>query len=99
MPISNNALITILMIITVVPAPSFGGGILHTFSPALKDEAFAVVRPTVLSSKTLVTVSESFVEYSIEQMFFNDNDLPLEAVYLYPLDRASTSSKPEVSVD
>ena len=53
------------MIITVVPAPSFAGGILHTFSPALKNEAFAVARPTVLSSKTLVTVSESFIEYSI----------------------------------
>ena len=99
MPISNNALITILIIITVVPAPSFGGGILHTFSPALKDEAFAVARPTVLSSKTLVTISESFIEYSIEQMFFNDNDLPLEAVYLYPLDGPSGSSKLEVRVD
>jgi Ca-activated chloride channel homolog len=99
MPISKNALITILMIITVVPAPSFAGGILHTFSPALKDEAFAVARPTILSSKTLVTVSESFIEYSIEQMFFNDNDLPLEAVYLYPLDGPSGSSKLEVRVD
>jgi Ca-activated chloride channel homolog len=99
MPVSNNALITILVILIVVPAPVFGGGILHTFSPALKDETFAVARPNILSSKTLVTVSESFIEYSIEQMFFNDNDLPLEAVYLYPLDRASASSKPEVSVD
>ncbi len=99
MPISKNVIITILMIITVVPASSFAGGILHTFSPALKDEAFAVARPTVLSSKTLVTISESFIEYSIEQMFFNDNDLPLEAVYLYPLDGPSGSSKLEVRVD
>ena len=99
MPISKNALITILMIITVFPASSFAGGILHTFSPALKDEAFAVARPTVLSSKTLVTVSESSIEYSIEQIFFNDNDLPLDAVYLYPLDGPSGSSKLEVRVD
>ena len=58
-----------------------------------------MARPTVLSSKTLVTISESFIDYSIEQMFFNDNDLPLEAVYLYPLDGPSGSSKLEVRVD
>ncbi len=58
-----------------------------------------MARPTVLSSKTLVTISESFIEYSIEQIFFNDNDLPLEAVYLYPLDGVSGSSKPDVRVD
>ncbi len=97
--ILRNALVTILFAFAVAPTQTLGGGILHTFSPAIKDQAFAVARPAILVSKTYMTASESKVEYDIEQIFFNDNDLPIEAVYLYPLDTGSTQSSLRIQVD
>jgi Ca-activated chloride channel homolog len=99
MSVRIQALITVLAILQMVPASSNGGGILHTFSPTLKDEVFAVARPSVVVSKTLVTVSESFIEYEFNQTFVNDNDLPLDGAYLYPLRGLAALSELEVRVD
>jgi len=92
-------LLIILAILQMAPAPGHCGGILHTFSPALKDEVFAVARPSVLVSNTLITVSESSIEYTIDQTFFNDNDLPLDGMYLYPLHTHSPLPKLDVRMD
>jgi Ca-activated chloride channel family protein len=99
MSVRIPALITVLAILQTVPTPSHGGGILHTFSPALKDEVFAVARPGVMVSKTLVTVSESSIEYKFDQTFVNDNDLPLEGSYLFPLPDRAELSELDVRVD
>ena len=99
MSVRIPALISVLAILQIVPAPSHGGGILHTFSPTLKDEVFAVARPSVMVSKTLVTVSEFCIEYKFDQTFVNDNDLPLDGTYLYPLHGGASLSELDVRVD
>jgi Ca-activated chloride channel homolog len=82
----RRSLVFILpMAVLLGPAECFSGGILHVFPPIFRDETFAVARPTVLLSKALITVSESFVEYRIDQTFFNNNDFPLDAIYLLPV--------------
>lgn len=75
------------MAILLAPGKCFSSGILHVFPPTFRDETFAVARPTVLLSKVLITVSESFVEYRIDQTFFNNNDFPLDAIYLLPVEK------------
>jgi Ca-activated chloride channel homolog len=84
--------------ILLAPVNCFAGGILHVFPPTYKNETFAVARPTVLLSRALVTVSESYIEYRIDQTFFNNNDFPLSAIYLLPVD-ATAESGLEVKVD
>jgi len=99
MSVRIPALISVLAILQLVSAPSHGGGILHTFSPTLKDEVFAVARPSVIVSKTFITVSESSIEYEFDQTFVNDNDLPLDGTYLYPLQGSAALSELDVRVD
>lgn len=83
----------------VVPVQCLGGGIFHVFAPTLKDETFAVARLSVLLSRTLITVSESYIEYRIDQTFFNDNDYPLDGLFLLPLEHDRASIKLDVRVD
>ena len=99
MSVRIPALIGVLAILQMVPTLSHGGGILYTFSPTLKDEVFAVARPCVTVSKALVTVSESSIEYKFDQTFVNDNDLPLDGAYLYPLRGRAELSELDVRVD
>jgi Ca-activated chloride channel homolog len=87
------------LFLLVVPVPCLGGGIFHVFPPTLKDETFAVARLSVLLSRTLVTISESYIEYRIDQTFFNDNDYPLDGLFLLPVGHNQASTKPEVRVD
>ncbi len=83
----------------LIPNSSFCGGVLHAFPPTLRDEAFAVARPTLLHSRTLVTVSESTIEYDIDQTFLNNNDLPIEGVFLFPLPKGIGPADGEARVD
>ena len=87
------------LFLLVIPVQCLGGGIFHVFAPTLKDETFAVARLSVLLSRTLITVSESHIEYRIDQTFFNDNDYPLDGLFLLPLEHDRASIKPEVRVD
>jgi Ca-activated chloride channel family protein len=92
--------VVLLVLAAVFALPSLcsSGGILHVFPPTFKEETFAVARPTVLLSRTLVTVSESYVEYRIDQTFYNNNDFPLEAIYLLPVEQdAEVESDPRVN--
>jgi len=83
----------------VAPDLCNGGGILHVFPPTFQEQTFAVARPTVLLSRTEVTVSETYVAYRSDQTFFNDNEFPLEGVFLFPLDKVRFGVKPEVRVN
>jgi Ca-activated chloride channel homolog len=91
--------LTLVLFLLVVPVQCLGGGIFHVFAPTLKDETFAVARPSVLLSRTLITVSESYIEYRIDQTFFNDNDYPLDGIFLLPIEHDRASIKPDVRVD
>jgi Ca-activated chloride channel family protein len=86
-------------LLLVIPVQCLAGGIFHVFPPTLKDETFAVARLSVLLSRTLVTVSESYVDYRIDQTFFNDNDYPLDGLFLLPVGNDRASTKPDVRVD
>jgi len=81
------------------PSYCFAGGILHVFPPTFKEEAFPVARPIVLSSKTAVTISETAIEYRIDQTFFNDNEFPLSGLFLLPLGRNENVVRADVTVD
>jgi Ca-activated chloride channel homolog len=81
------------------PATSFSGGVLHVFPPKLHDETFAVARPIVLRSVTLVTVSESSIEYKVDQTFLNNNDLPIEGVFVFPFPKGGRPVDGDVRVD
>ncbi len=87
------------LFLLVIPAKCLGGGIFHVFAPTLKDETFAVARLSVLLSRTLTTVSESYIENRIDQTFFNDNDYPLDGIFLLPIEQDRVSIKPDVRVD
>ncbi len=69
------------------------------FAPTFKKEAFPVARPILLSSKTTVTVSETAIEYRIDQTFFNDNEFPLSGLFLLPLAKDQAASEADVKVD
>ncbi|MEW6138955.1 MAG: VWA domain-containing protein [Thermodesulfobacteriota bacterium] len=75
------------------------GGILHVFPPELKDRLYAVARPTVTFSRTLVTVSDSLIEWRVEQTFFNDNEFPLQALYILPVEGEDFYRKPLAKID
>ena len=81
------------------PTYCFGGGILHVFPPTFNDQAFPVARPIVLSSKTAVTISESAIEYRIDQTFLNDNEFPLSGLFLLPLGENEAVDRMEVKID
>jgi len=82
------------------PLPCGAGGVLHMFPPTVGEDAFAVARPSLLLSRTTVTVSERSVEYRIDQSFYNNNEFPLEGVYLLPFASGNaTAAAPEVRID
>lgn len=85
--------------VTFLPAYCLAGGILHVFSPTFKEEAFPVARPIVLASRTAVTVSETSIEYRIDQTFFNDNEFPLSGLFLLPLGTDDAAVSAEVKID
>jgi Ca-activated chloride channel family protein len=89
------ALVSMLMAGSVARA----GGIFHVFPPSVQDTRYPVARPTVSLSRSMVTVSESDMEYCIEQTFFNDNDLPLKGLYILPLDGQEHTDKATVKID
>lgn len=76
-----------------------GGGILHVFPPIIDGRSFPVARPSCLVSKTNVTVSESYIEVKTEQVFLNDNDFPLEALFIFPLNSQGPNHVSEVLVN
>ena len=63
----------------------FAGGMLQVFPPEVDGRLCPVARPTCLISKTVLTVSDSFIEVKTEQVFRNDNDYSLDAVFVFPL--------------
>ncbi|MGC8605700.1 MAG: VWA domain-containing protein, partial [Desulfomonilaceae bacterium] len=80
-------LLTALLGVCFNLCPHFclAGGILHVFTPEVDGTLYPVARPNLLISRTIVTVSESFVEVSAEQVFINDNDYSLNGVFIFPL--------------
>lgn len=58
-----------------------------------------MARPTVLRSRNLVTVSESSIEFRQDQTFYNDNEFPLEGVFLLPLVTSGSRVKPDVRIN
>ncbi len=67
------------------PRISAAGGIMHVFPPRFQNETFAVARLQILLSKSLVTVSESSLHYRVDQTFFNDNEFPLDGLFILPV--------------
>ncbi len=63
----------------------FAGGMLQVFPPEVDGKLCPVARPTCLISKTFLTVSDSSIEVKTEQVFRNDNDYSLDAVFVFPL--------------
>lgn len=94
-----SLLFLIAFLLVMAPGWCSAGGILHVFPPTHEGESYAVARPEVLVSKTLITVSESEIEYQIDQTFFNDNDFPLKGVFLLPIERDADSSSAEVRIN
>ena len=89
----------IFFLVILLPGQVVGGGILHVFPPTFQNETFAIARLNVLLSKTLITVSDSSVEYRMDQTFYNDNDFPLDGTFMLPLERTDKLSEVEVSVN
>jgi Ca-activated chloride channel homolog len=91
--------VVVVAVCTLFPHLSHAGGIFHVFPPTFKDETFAVARPRILLSKTLLTISESFVETRIDQTFLNDNDFPLDGLFILPLEGEQEILEPDVKVN
>lgn len=88
-----------LLVTLYLPLPCFGGGVFHVFPPLLNGETVAVARPSILLSKTLVTVDESSIECRFDQTFFNDNDFRLEGLFVLPVNADDLQGDPEVTVN
>jgi len=80
-------------------ASSEAGGILHMFPTDIDGERAPVARPSVLLSRTTATVSESNIEYRIEQTFVNNEDVPLEGLFLFPLEKEKTPVETEIRIN
>lgn len=72
------------------------GGLLYAFPPELGGELFPVARISVLSSENFVLVTDTAEERNIAQTFLNDNEFPLESIYLLPI--PENVSEPDVGV-
>lgn len=93
------SLLTVLVSALMSGSVSHSGGILHVFPPSVRDTRYAVARPTVSLSRSMVTVSEFDMECRIEQTFFNDNELPLRGLYILPLEGQEDVDKATVKID
>ncbi|MEW6349636.1 MAG: VWA domain-containing protein [Thermodesulfobacteriota bacterium] len=98
-PVMRTVPAIVLGIVTWLPAICCAGGILHVFSPIRDGETVAVARPEIVYSRTAVTVSDSSIEYSVDQRFYNDNDLPLDGLYLVPFPPGQVIEGPELRID
>ncbi|MCA1959625.1 MAG: VWA domain-containing protein [Desulfomonile sp.] len=99
---AKHLLILVAVIAAITAAASVAaraGGILHVFPPQVEGETFAVARPTVLLSKTLVTVSEGATEFRFNQTFFNNNEYPVQGLFLMPLGPEPPRAEPDVNID
>lgn len=94
-----DVVLAVFVLLCAVPPRCLGGGILHVFPPTYGRETYAVARPAVLLSRALVTVSESKLEYKLNQTFYNDNEFPLEGVFFLPLESAEALHDIEVKSD
>ncbi|MBM4327884.1 MAG: VWA domain-containing protein [Deltaproteobacteria bacterium] len=88
----------LVMMFLFFPGRLFAGGVLHVFPPQLGTDVFPVARLAVHTSRALITVHDSSVEYRIDQTFFNDNQFPLKGIYLLPVED-EVSAVAEVQVD
>lgn len=88
-----------LMLSTVLPLHCLGGGIFHVYPPRLNGTTVAVARPSILLSKTLVTVDEGTIEYRFDQTFFNDNEFRLEGLFILPLTVDELGDRPEITIN
>ncbi len=88
-----------VLLLLIYEGVSWGGGILHVRPPVIGEGAVAVARPICQVSKTLVTVSESYVEFRTNQVFINDNDYPLDAMFVFPLPGGKSTTVTEALVD
>lgn len=75
------------------------GGILH-FLPAFEEgRPLALERAVVVHSRSRVTVSDSSLEYVLNQTFYNNNEQMLEAVYLLPFEPGHLPVNASVTVN
>jgi Ca-activated chloride channel homolog len=88
-----------LLFLLVSEGVCLGGGILYVTPPKLDKRTVAVARPICQLSKTLVTVSESYVEFRTNQVFLNDNDYPLDGIFIFPLPRDKSVRITEVLIN
>ena len=98
---SNRILIPLcfLLFLLISEGVCLAGGILYVTPPKLVERTVAVARPICQLSKTLVTVSESYVEFRTNQVFLNDNDYPLGGIFIFPLPRDKSVRITEVLIN
>lgn len=75
------------------------GGLVYAFPPELRGEFFPVARISILSSETFVSIQDVSEEHSVQQTFMNDNEFPLESVYIFPLPANRSEHDIRVSID
>ena len=72
---------------------------LHIFPPQYGLQKFAVARPIVLSSRTILTVSETSLACMTNQTFLNDNEFPVKGLYILPLDSTRHIENLDIRID
>ncbi len=99
MPLLIRLTSILILALLLHPIQAGAGGILHLFPPVVEGRAYAVARPSILLSKTIVTVSDSSVAFRIDQTFLNNNEFPLEGIFLLPVEAGEFSTRPEVRIN
>lgn len=74
-----------LLILILFETFGYAGGIYHIFTPEVDGALIPAARPTVISSRSHVTVSDYWVEYNYSHTFLNDNDVKVTGLYIFPL--------------
>ncbi len=91
------ALVSALLLIHLGEAQS--GGVLFVYPPEMKGEFFPIARLSIKSSDSFVVVSDKSLEFNFCQTFENDNEFPLQSIFILPILDEGAKSEIEVSID
>jgi len=95
----HAAAVIVALVFLLVPSSSLAGGIFH-FLPCYEDgHPVPLERAIVVSSKTRVVVSDTELEYVIDQTFLNNNDQMLEGVFMLPYEAEFPPQQASVTIN
>ncbi len=87
------------LVLLLDASPSSAGGLLH-FLPCYEEgQPIPLERARVVSSRARIVVSDTAVEYLIDQTFLNNNDQTVECIFIYPYEVGSPPDMASLTIN